>query len=86
MNEPSKMRYSLLILTATNIVATIFASTLPGSPLPPSWPKQYKVIGTIRLPYVPITEPFEAYVDMVNQRSRVDYYGGITKTVQTTGN
>lgn len=51
------------------------------------WPKAYSVEGEIRLPYVPIYEPFEAYVDKSETvgKSRIDYYKGTMKTIQSDG-
>jgi len=52
----------------------------PKPPTPPVWSKGYTVNGTIQLPYANITEPFTAYLS--EDRSRIDYYGGISKTFQ----
>ena len=89
------MRSAFLILLAANIFAAVFSQTTPKTattkapPPRPTWPTQYRVAGTIRLPYVPIVEPFEAYIDYVGDdrakgvgRSRIDYYHGMTKTLQ----
>ena len=89
------MRSAFLILLGANIFAAVFSQTTPKAattkapPPRPTWPTKYRVVGTIRLPYVPIVEPFEAYIDYVNDRgdgyggrSRIDYYHGITKTLQ----
>ena len=89
------MRSAFLILLAANIFAEVLSTTTPKAattkapPSRPTWPTQYRVAGTIRLPYVPIVEPFEAYIDYVGDdrakgvgRSRIDYYHGMTKTLQ----
>ena len=41
------------------------------------FPKRYHVLGTIFVPYAEIEEPFEAWYDGPNKRSRIDLYGGI---------
>ncbi|XP_074598856.1 C1 family peptidase 26-29-p [Brevipalpus obovatus] len=42
----------------------------------------YSLEGVLILPYVEIREPFTAYYDMPNNRSRIDYYGDLVLTVQ----
>ena len=42
----------------------------------PGFGKTYMVQGVLRLPYAEIVEPFTAYYDATNNRSRTDYYGG----------
>ncbi|GFN76052.1 counting factor associated protein d [Plakobranchus ocellatus] len=49
---------------------------------PPQYTKSYRATGSIRLPYAEIVEPFTAYYDNVNNRSRIDYYNGVQKTIQ----
>ena len=39
------------------------------------WPDTYTASGEIYLPYGGIAEPFTAYVDLKNGRSRLDTYG-----------
>lgn len=36
----------------------------------------------ITIPFAEIEEPFMAYVDFPNKRSRIDYYGGMDQTYQ----
>ena len=50
-------------------------SVLVADP-PPKWPNTYSVSGVLRLPYAEIVEPFQAWFDGQNGRSRIDYYGG----------
>ena len=45
-------------------------------PEPPVWPTSYMAKGIINLPYAEIGEPFDAWYDGSNQRSRIDYYSG----------
>ncbi|CAG5129120.1 unnamed protein product [Candidula unifasciata] len=49
---------------------------------PPVYSKPYRLRAEIRLPYAEIVEPIFALFDPVNNRSRVDYYDGIQRTVQ----
>lgn len=46
------------------------------SPSPPVWADSYISEGVLHLPYAEIDEPFYAWVDGKNGRSRIDYYGG----------
>ena len=48
----------------------------------PVFEENYSVEGVIILPYAEIREPFTAYFDANNGRSRVDYYGDLVQTVQ----
>ena len=48
----------------------------------PVFAETYQVEGVIALPYAEIREPFTAYYDPGNGRSRVDYYGDLVLTVQ----
>ena len=48
----------------------------------PKFSSGYTIEGIILLPYAEIKEPFTAYYDAVNGRSRVDYYGDLVLTVQ----
>lgn len=45
---------------------------------PPKFDSTYIVNGVLRLPYAEINEPFTAYFDSKNNRSRIDYYGGMS--------
>ena len=45
-------------------------------PRPPIWPASYMAKGIINLPYAEIGEPFDAWYDASNKRSRIDYYSG----------
>lgn len=46
------------------------------------FPTKYYVKGTLYLPYAEIVEPFDAWFDGENKRSRIDLYKGISKTIQ----
>ena len=43
---------------------------------PPKWSNVYTVSGVLKLPYAEIVEPFQAWFDGQNGRSRIDYYAG----------
>ena len=43
---------------------------------PPTWSNAYTVSGVLTLPYAEIVEPFQAWFDGQNGRSRIDYYAG----------
>lgn len=44
--------------------------------LPLKFPTKYYVKGTLYLPYTGIEEPFDAWFDGANHRSRIDMYDG----------
>ncbi|XP_065192927.1 digestive cysteine proteinase 2-like [Sycon ciliatum] len=48
----------------------------------PKAPSMYYASGTISLPYAEIVEPYEAYIDGVGDRSRIDTYGGLASQYQ----
>uniref|UniRef100_A0A2M3ZE63 Putative cathepsin l n=1 Tax=Anopheles braziliensis TaxID=58242 RepID=A0A2M3ZE63_9DIPT len=68
------MKYSLLVLSC--LLASVFGTN------PPKWPDVYSVSGVLNIPYAEISEPFYAWYDKANGRSRIDYYGGMVKTYQ----
>uniref|UniRef100_A0A2M4AIZ6 Putative cathepsin l n=1 Tax=Anopheles triannulatus TaxID=58253 RepID=A0A2M4AIZ6_9DIPT len=68
------MKYSLLVLGC--LLAGAFGTN------PPKWPDVYSVSGVLNIPYAEINEPFYAWYDKANGRSRIDYYGGMVKTYQ----
>ncbi|XP_055732470.1 digestive cysteine proteinase 1-like isoform X2 [Salvelinus fontinalis] len=55
-----------------------------GKALPsvPDFGKAYHVKGVISLPYAEIKEPFEAWFDLKERTSRIDYYHGQVSTYQ----
>uniref|UniRef100_T1JJR5 Uncharacterized protein n=1 Tax=Strigamia maritima TaxID=126957 RepID=T1JJR5_STRMM len=69
----------LLPITATAPTPT---TTGTGSPPNPTIPAIYEAEGQILLPYAEIIEPFTAYFDGKNNKSRIDYYGGTVVTYQ----
>lgn len=70
------MKFLLLVLSC------LAASALATKP--PKWPEVYAVSGVLTIPYAEINEPFYAWYDKKNGRSRIDYYGGMVKTYQLT--
>ncbi|KAI4482319.1 hypothetical protein M0804_008870 [Polistes exclamans] len=51
----------------------------------PTFSNAYTVKGTLYIPYAEIREPFYAWYDGKSGSSRIDYYGGIVKTFQLSG-
>lgn len=49
----------------------------------PEWSPAFSVTGVLYIPYAELTEPFSAYFDMSVGSSRIDYYGGLYKTLCT---
>ena len=49
---------------------------------PPVFPDQYTSVGVLLLPYAQLREPFTAYFDGQQGRSRIDYYDDLMLTLQ----
>uniref|UniRef100_S4PTE3 Cathepsin l n=2 Tax=Pararge aegeria TaxID=116150 RepID=S4PTE3_9NEOP len=49
---------------------------------PPQWSDVYTVKGILNIPYAELHEPFYAWFDSKNGKSRIDYYGAMVKTYQ----
>lgn len=64
------------------LLSCLFVAALATNP--PKWPKTYSVSGILSIPYAEITEPFYAWYDEANGRSRIDYYGDMVQTYQLT--
>ena len=47
----------------------------PGDP-PKTMPDRYITSGILHLPYAELHEPFDAWVDLKSDISRLDYYNG----------
>uniref|UniRef100_T1HS87 Uncharacterized protein n=2 Tax=Rhodnius prolixus TaxID=13249 RepID=T1HS87_RHOPR len=60
-------------------IFTIFGFIYLGSACredkPPVFSSEYSVRGVLTIPYAELTEPFFAWYDSHNGRSRIDYYG-----------
>ncbi|XP_045511993.1 digestive cysteine proteinase 1 [Pieris brassicae] len=61
-----------------------FGFTDKGSP--PQWSDVYAVKGLLNIPYAELHEPFYAWYDRKNAKSRIDYYGAMVKTYQFEAN
>jgi len=53
----------------------------PANVEPPKWSDTYSLTGVLYLPYAEIEEPFQAWYDGPNKRSRIDYYGGNVRSI-----
>jgi len=53
-----------------------------GEMTPPPWSNTYSLQGVLTIPFAEVVEPFAAWADVDNKRSRIDYYGGMVKTFQ----
>ena len=73
-NKTMAIHVNILVLCF--IVIACVECRPPRDPQPPVWPASYMAKGIINLPYAEIGEPFEAWYDGPNQRSRIDYYSG----------
>lgn len=65
----------LLYLTLVSWVAS-------SQKLAPAWPTRYYAEGVLSLPYADLEEPFQAWYDGAEKMSRIDYYQGMSQTVQ----
>ncbi|XP_065192926.1 digestive cysteine proteinase 1-like [Sycon ciliatum] len=66
----------VVLLTAALAAVAVNAKEIP------TFPTNYIAAGTIELPYAEIVEPYEAFVDGQNDRSRMDTYGGLASVFQ----
>ncbi|XP_013420646.1 digestive cysteine proteinase 1-like [Lingula anatina] len=64
------------------VFAGFLGTCLGAAPTKPSIAKAYQVGGMLQLPYAEIKEPFYAYYDGHNNRTRIDYYSGMSKMYQ----
>uniref|UniRef100_A0A8D8U3N5 Counting factor associated protein D n=1 Tax=Cacopsylla melanoneura TaxID=428564 RepID=A0A8D8U3N5_9HEMI len=53
---------------------------------PPKFSSSYIVKGSLYIPFAEIKEPFYAWYDVSEGKSRIDYYGGMVKTYQLSKN
>jgi C1A family cysteine protease len=70
------MKFLLLIISLAGLQA-ISLKTKPFSDL-----TRYSVSGIISLPYAEINEPFNAWFDLDQSASRIDFYNGMVNTIQ----
>ena len=67
----------LFYAVALCLLCHSFARSLDVNSAPkPTWSNVYTVSGVLMLPYAEIVEPFQAWFDGQNGRSRIDYYAG----------
>lgn len=68
-----------LVLSLVTLFSIGFVSSRDQAP---NWPSSYEVKGTLSIPFAEIEEPFSAWVDLDQSKSRIDYYNGMVKTFQ----
>ena len=64
------------------LVQGTIGNVIQVEPQLPEWSPTYTVRGVLSIPYAEIEEPFAAYADLQNGKSRIDYYGNTDKTYQ----
>ena len=74
------MRSFIWCTTLFGLLQAILAGKLKGDT--PEWSPAYSVEGVLSIPYAEIKEPFAAYADLKNGKSRIDYYGETDRTFQ----
>jgi len=77
-SEVKDVRLSL-VLSLVTLFSIGFVSSRDQAP---NWPSSYEVKGTLSIPFAEIEEPFSAWVDLDQSKSRIDYYNGMVKTFQ----
>lgn len=74
---------SLLLCSLVLAFSTLLVRAGPGKQaLTVGFDDRYAVDGVIILPYAELREPFSAYFDKRQNRSRIDYYGDLVQTFQ----
>lgn len=77
------MRDAVLALLV--VAAAAAAPAFRGeTPVPPSYASAYEANLTVSLPYASIVETMRVWFDAVNQRQRMEYYGGMDTTILDT--
>jgi len=64
------------------LLLTLFVGVVTSDDTPAAWSDTYSLQGVLRIPFAEVEEPFAAWADLVNRRSRIDYYAGMVKTFQ----
>lgn len=80
-----KIIFVLIFFLAKSAIAEDYIRFHPKDtfkPYAPKWPSRYTVQGDLNLPYAELSEPFIAWYDAETKSSRIDFYGGISKTIQ----
>jgi C1A family cysteine protease len=76
-----KLICALLLVAAQKCTAGILDNAINSVDFP-MMSSSYIAEGTLYIPYAEIEEPFAAWVDHKNGKSRIDFYGGVAKTYQ----
>ncbi|GAB1599982.1 digestive cysteine proteinase 1-like [Argonauta hians] len=71
----------IFIIAVTALLSFVTAKPQQDPPSIPDFGKQYGLMGTLSLPYAELNEPIVAYVDLINNRSRIDYYNGMVSII-----
>ncbi len=71
-----------LFLLVASLVCLSGIQTIALKGKPFSDLTRYSVSGIISLPYAEINEPFDAWFDINQSASRIDFYNGMVNTVQ----
>ena len=66
----------LKIFTIFTMIGSLLGTSVPR------WSPSYSVQGMLSIPFAEIEEPFNAWADLDQKKSRIDYYGGMVKTFQ----
>jgi len=66
----------MIFLSLSCLVTATLSATAPD------WSRSYSVRGRLYIPFAEIEEPFSAWVDLDQDKSRIDYYQGMVKTFQ----
>ncbi|XP_029638963.1 digestive cysteine proteinase 1 [Octopus sinensis] len=72
-------------LVSLSVLLSIVTAKPQQTPPIPDFGKQYGLMGTLSLPYAELNEPVIAYVDLINNRSRINYYHGIVSMLMLGG-
>ena len=75
------MKQTLLVLSLI-CLSVLQTGSVPVGAKPFSDLTRYTVSGVISLPYAEISEPFQAWFDMDQYASRIDFYDGMVNTIQ----
>jgi len=71
-----------IILIQANEYIRFHPKDTSSPPEKPKWPERVYAEGYLSLPYAELSEPFTSWYDAKTKRSRIDYYGGMSKTIQ----
>ena len=66
----------MVLILLFSLIGFLYGATVPA------WSPTYSVQGMLSIPFAEIEEPFNAWANMPDMKSRIDYYGGMVKTFQ----